>query len=334
MKILAVNDYPLDLNNKFSKRNPSQHCWGMDYFVKRGNIVDTQIFLCKYNNRLMILIDRFLFNLKILFLSWNYDAVIAFNSPFIDFIGIFRMMHLTKAKVYTFIHHRGKDYQASKGFDKIFFISKDIMNQYKNNKRSQCVYMEWGPDIDFYDNIEKREQLNTKLSFISTGKTNRDFKLISNVFKDTDTSITIINNHEVSKDGKIIKTKENNPIYSKIISYSEMVQYMNDCDVSIIPIVPELASSSLCGLTSFIDALALGQPILMSDNTNISVDIDKLKIGLTYKAGDYENLKDKILYMKNNPQVVKEMGLNARKYAERHSYEEFCKVLYQAIISE
>ena len=113
-----------------------------------------------------------------------------------------------------------------------------------------------------------------------------------------------------------------------------MVQYMNDCDVSIIPIVPELASSSLCGLTSFIDALALGQPILMSDNTNISVDIDKLKIGLTYKAGDYENLKDKILYMKNNPQVVKEMGLNARKYAERHSYEEFCKVLYQAIISE
>jgi glycosyltransferase involved in cell wall biosynthesis len=76
----------------------------------------------------------------------------------------------------------------------------------------------------------------------------------------------------------------------------------------------------------------LGHPILMSDNTNISVDIDKLKIGLTYKAGDYDDLKDKILYMKNNPKIVKEMGVNARRYAEQHDYSKFCKVLYNEIV--
>jgi glycosyltransferase involved in cell wall biosynthesis len=336
MKILAINDYQLDLDRLNGDLNlrPSQHCWGMDYFIEKGHQVDTRIFLCKYSNRLLILLDRFIFNIKILILSWNYDAVIAFNSPFIDFMGLFKMLHLTKAKVYTFIHHCGKKYQASKGFDKIFFISKKIMKYYQDDGLTKCIYTEWGPDLDFYDRKKMEKRTNDKLSFISTGKTNRDFRIMKDVFKDTGTSITIINSHEILVDDKVILTKENNPIYKYIINPVKMHEYMNNCDVTIIPIISNLSSRSLCGLTSFLDALALGQPILMSDNTNISVDIDKLKIGLTYKAGDYNDLKAKILYLKNNPQVVKEMGINARKYAEKHDYSKFCKVLYNAIVLE
>jgi glycosyltransferase involved in cell wall biosynthesis len=337
MKILAINDYQLDVDRLNGDQNlrPSQHCWGMDYFIKKGHQVDVKIFLCKYNNRFLILLDRFIFNIKILILSWRYDAVIAFNSPFIDFMGLFKMLHLTKAKVYTFIHHRGKKYQASKGFDKIFFISKKIMKYYQDDGLTKCLYTEWGPDLDSYESSRKMTTPNNeKLRFISTGKTNRDFKIMKDVFKDTGTSITIINSHEILIDDKVILTKENNPIYKYIINPVKMHEYMNNCDVTIIPIIPNISSSSLCGLTSFLDALALGQPILMSDNTNISVDIDTLKIGLTYKAGDYDDLKAKILYMKENPELLKEMGINARKYAEQHDYSAFCRVLYNAIVPE
>lgn len=36
----------------------------------------------------------------------------------------------------------------------------------------------------------------------------------------------------------------------------------------------------------------MGHCILMSDNTNISVDVEGNKMGLLYKAGDEEALKD------------------------------------------
>ena len=38
--------------------------------------------------------------------------------------------------------------------------------------------------------------------------------------------------------------------------------------------------------------------------------------------------------MKNNPEIIKKMGDNARKYAEQHDYIAFCKTLYNAIVIE
>ena len=75
----------------------------------------------------------------------------------------------------------------------------------------------------------------------------------------------------------------------------------------------------------------MGHCFLMSDNTNISVDVEGNKMGLLYKAGDEEDLKEKILFLSSHPELTREYGRNARKYAEKHSYQHYCEKLYQLI---
>lgn len=111
------------------------------------------------------------------------------------------------------------------------------------------------------------------------------------------------------------------------IPYHELLKCMAQSSISLIPINADRPKTYLCGLTSFLDALALGQSIIMSDNTNISVDIEALGIGLVYKAGDETDLISKIEYMRTHPKYTQECGINARKYVEKCSYKEYCEQL-------
>lgn len=144
--------------------------------------------------------------------------------------------------------------------------------------------------------------------------------------------LTLINSQVIKVDGKVEKTS--NQAYGLITDYPTMVKYMLKTDVAVIPVKKSPNNSgTLCGLTSFLDALGLGKAIIMSDNTNIDVDIEQNQMGLYYKAGDVEDLKKKMQYCEDNPDVVRDFGRHSRIYGETHSYEHYCKQLEEVIMS-
>ena len=88
----------------------------------------------------------------------------------------------------------------------------------------------------------------------------------------------------------------------------------------------------LIGLTSFNDAIALGKPFLMSDNSRIGVDIDSLKLGRTYKAGDISSFKESAEYLLSlSDSEYNEMSENCRKFAEENSYDRFKSKIHSII---
>lgn len=332
MKILLINNYELEAYIRASKedRTPCNHNWGADYLIEKGEDVDILLFRSRFSNRIGIILNRIWFNLKLLFKASRYDVVVSFFTPVVDFLAFFRKLGFCrKLRLYTLTHHRVKTWQLKGKHNMILFISEHIMNAYKDKISTPLEYVEWGPDIPFYREYKNINERNGDVKFITAGKTNRDDSIVENVCSQLCVSLTVLNSNVVKKNGVVIKTDDHK--WGNIVSYHEMLEYMSGCDVSIIPVVKSLPSSILCGLTSFDDAIAMGHCILMSDNTNISVDVEGNKMGLLYKAGDDEDLKEKILFLSSHPELTREYGRNARKYAEEHSYQHYCEKLYQMI---
>lgn len=333
MKILAINNYSLEKCLKDSKNlnGPAHHNWGCDYFIQNGHKVEVMCF--KNSGGIKNKILNLFFCLQNIKYFNQFDIIIAFANPIIGWCALLKRFGIIKSHLYTFVHHSHHHMELWNGYDEIFFLSKQVMEITKKKYPKlahKMTYIEWGPDLTFYEStyLNILENKNKKMCLISNGKTSRDLNLITNACNKINIPLIIITDQVSGSSQAIVSGIKG----KNAISYHDLLQYMRKSSISIIPIAKERSKNSLYGLTSFLDALALGHPIIMSDNTNISVDIEKLKIGLIYKAGDESDFINKIMYMIEHPDYMKECSINARNYAENHSYNEYCQTLEKLII--
>ncbi|MBD3413070.1 MAG: glycosyltransferase [Candidatus Aminicenantes bacterium] len=67
-----------------------------------------------------------------------------------------------------------------------------------------------------------------------------------------------------------------------------------------------------------LESFALGKPVIGSRIGGIPELVMDEKTGFTFKPGDAQDLRDKILYLTKNPVRIKQMGRHSRQWAERH----------------
>lgn len=319
MKILAINNYDLEWAYKKSGEVPMHQTWGVDYMRELGHQVDTTIF-CGGGK-----IKFLKFNLALLRKVHKYDVVISFFSPCIYVLAYLKRLGIVKAKLYTFVHHHSRQMYLPKSFDGLIYLSKSIKEMDdKQYHLANSYLIDWNPQLDFYDETyqnmqESADKRYRNPIFISTGKSSRNHPLLVKACNDLHCKAIVFDKaiaddefvtHEMSSD-----------------SYLHMLKKMSQCAINVVPCKNRGNNTSLCGLTSVIDGLALGMPLLMSDNTNISFDIEKEGFGVYYKADDLDDLKSKMQYVVSNPERLKSMGLKARQFAMRHDYKDYCKRL-------
>ena len=86
------------------------------------------------------------------------------------------------------------------------------------------------------------------------------------------------------------------------------------------------------GLTTLVEAFALGIPVICSRNPNFEIDIDKEGIGITVEYGDVQGWTDAIRYIADHPEEARRMGNNARKLAEeRFNLEIFSREIAESL---
>ena len=77
-------------------------------------------------------------------------------------------------------------------------------------------------------------------------------------------------------------------------------------------------SNYTVGLTTVVEALALGLPILCTRNLQMPMDIETEGCGFWIEVGDVEGWKEKLLYITNHPEEARAMGKRGRALAERY----------------
>ena len=269
---------------------------------------------------------------EILFCRKKYDALYATSFRGIELIIFLRALGLYRKPIIIWHHtavttstNRYKELLSRffyKGIDKMFFFSRKLINDsLKNVKAPQhkLKLVHWGPDLAFYDHLKEELSVTHPEGFISTGKENRDIKSLLKAFSETDYPLDVY-----------IAESCGNLNYKNIIGQFVLPDHIHvHFTEGIIPyelarivaqkscvVIPCLEYPYTVGLTTLVEAFALGIPVICSRNPNFEMDIDKEKIGITVAYNDVEGWINAIRYISEHPEEAKEMGRNARKLAE------------------
>jgi len=70
---------------------------------------------------------------------------------------------------------------------------------------------------------------------------------------------------------------------------------------------------------SVLEAMSYGLCVIASDIGGIPEQIEHMKTGMLFKAGDKKDFEEKLNYLLKNPKEIKRMGRNARRYVQRNN---------------
>lgn len=331
-KLLYINNYHCTTVRQ--KGYPNNHLWGADALTNHFDVTCATVpdSIIRWNFKGAGFIDNFLKSLILLITYYRYPIVYAACGDLTEAFALANILHLGKRKLFQIKHHGGKKLLFSKGYTKILFISPIVADLYPKVSNKETI--SWGGDDEFVRVWGKLSSL--RYDFISAGKSSRDHDCMIKAASSLDKGLSIIVTDVYEKtniDNKIkiisgTKSSENSTSDIDVFSMYSESKFI------VIPISKRSVKTqySLSGLTSFVDAAACGKPVLVSDNTNMGIDVEMLGIGLTYKAGDANDMAAKMERLMNlSDSEYNNMCANMRKYSETHNYNVFCNKIVKII---
>ncbi len=270
---------------------------------------------------------------KILSCSQSYDAVYAVTHTGLELLIFMRALGLFRKPIVIW-HHTAVVVPESpirrwgsalfyKGIDKMFFFSENLLSKSlktKKLKKENAFVVHWGADLVFYDRLIAKRQ--TSSHFVSTGRENRDFITLIRAFSQLTESCDIyttrfggrVNDYELLVQKEIGVLKENIHFHIVDSTHLEMAKKTNNAFAVLICC---LDFPYTVGLTSLVEALALGLPIIATDNPTFPIDIEQEQIGAKVAYGNVNGWVKAIRNLSAYPEEAKRLGKNARSLAER-----------------
>lgn len=117
----------------------------------------------------------------------------------------------------------------------------------------------------------------------------------------------------------LVENPPKNLIFTGIISRDELVDYVNICNLFLLPSYDELFPMSI------LEAFSCGAPVLVRD-----LELYRAIIDGYYLAGkDYEELDEQIKYLVNHPEVLEEYKQKSNEASEEYSEEHLTQIWKQ-----
>lgn len=240
---------------------------------------------------------------------WHHQPIVKAKSP------------LREAMARVFYH----------GFDELLFFSQKIINDSLRSVKAPRGHMhvvDWGADLEFYDRLIAAEGLRSERGgFVSTGKERRDMPTLVTAFNQTTLPLDIYIcretngfSYERQLDG--LEKKPNVRVH--YISGDVMRAMAVNVYKSLCAVICCQETNYTVGLTTLVEAMALGIPVICSRNPQMPVDIDGEGMGLTVDYGDVNGWVEAIKFMGYHPDKAVQMGRNGRKVAETKLNEKIC----------
>lgn len=328
MKVLFVNNYSMEYVYRacVEKSMPCHHLWGANLLGKFG--IDVEILpFSKYpflkrqvNHRgLHGDLDQ---QLQIL-LRRDYDAVYCGAQDVTNILVYLRAIGLFKP-IISIIHH--PLYMVSKvkrdlsivkilrrlyvrGTDRLVCLNqhtKKFMERNLGVSDAQSPVIHWGTDLSFYNVSSRFDSL-----IVSAGTCFRDYSTLCKALQEVKIETRIFSGGKYLPELPVPRY-----VYfaKQYIGYNELLSWY---DRALFIAIPLIKKTTLVGLSSLLDAMAVGKPVVMTRNPCIDIDIEKEGIGIWVEPGDIMGWRKAIKYFVDNPNQAKAMGQKGRDLCER-----------------
>lgn len=329
-RVLVVNNYPLAgvWQEVKDGQTPDQYLYGINYFHQRNYQVELidfahDPFLAKIQNtyarlRLPLPIGDLEQQSRVL-ASRDADLIYAPCQTQTYLLSYMRALGLLRTPIVCVAHQplnvgllaavREPFVRLTvNGYD-AFPAMSEALSKSINRRGQKSEPLTWGPDSNFYpQNISNGETI------VAAGRTGRDFKLFSRAALKAHASTHIVClNSSYSESLKNDSVEVTVSPDDKFMPYPELVKIYAEARALAIPLY---SADHLNGLSSLVDALAMGKPIIMTRNPYIDVDIEGLGIGRFVEPNDEDGWVEAIRFFKDNPEEAFQMGKRGRSLVD------------------
>lgn len=280
--------------------------------------------------------------------SRSIDAVYATHYKGLELIVLLRALGLFRKPIIVWHHQpvitprsRLREWGGRlfyRGLDRMIFFSQKLVDDSLHSpkaRRERMVVGHWGADLDFYDRIRT---CRSRRGFISTGKEQRDQATLVNAFNAAGCRLTVYVG--INKDPSV--PNPNLEAFEKLrpADNVEVKKIMGLLPYELAVEVDKAACVCVCckptrytaGLTTVVEALALGLPVICSRNPQIPVDFDADGCGVSVAYHDVEGWARAAAYIESNPDIAIEMGRRGRELAESKFNDRQCAREVAAVI--
>lgn len=106
-------------------------------------------------------------------------------------------------------------------------------------------------------------------------------------------------------------------VNDEFIDGHKFYQVLAGCRAIAVPLT-KLGVTHLAGLTSLLDTMGMGKPIIMTRNSCIDIDIEAEGIGFWVELGDVTGWVKAMQWFEANPDSALAMGKKARELVDSH----------------
>jgi glycosyltransferase involved in cell wall biosynthesis len=337
MRVLFLNNYPMEEVFKLWKerRFPGHHLWGITELERLGFEVDILAYetfperflydrlLGRRRTRLNVGLGQQIRALC----RGRYDVVYSGCQYHTWLLAHLRSRGLFRKPIVAILHHPLAKSQITNDFvnghDRLICLSNGVKNSVLSSgldfDRSKLRKLQWGVDLNFYSRWRTglgKNWIETR-KVVSAGISNRDHDVLAQAVIGLNCEVNIY----CSKDSR--PTTEPLPENVSVsyrpnteipICYPNLVSVYEETFVICIPL---RRVDFLSGLTSLMDALALGRPVIMTRNRYVDIDIEALGFGLWIEPGDVLGWRLAISTLLENPALALEMGEKAAELGKQ-----------------
>ena len=271
--------------------------------------------------------DMFVATWKVLTCRKHYDVLYATHTLGIEPIILLRALRLYRRPIIAWHHQpivKAKNPLREalarlfyRGIDHMIFFSEKLMQDSLLSKKadpSRMSMVHWGADLDYYDNLQN-DGLHP-IQFISTGKELRDFETLLKAFQETGLPLTLYAEKKRKAYFEALHPTENIELHygDRPIPHEIALKVAQSRCVCICC----QKSNYTVGLTTVVEALALGLPILCTHNPQMPIDIEAEGCGFWIEAKDVEGWKERLCYIADHAEEAQMMGRKGRALAEQY----------------
>ncbi len=331
MKVYFYHTQDLNMIQKRWKEGhfPAHFLYGATHLPKYG--VDVVMHKHKaINNRFQLMLYV---TWRVLTCREHIDAIYATHFNGLELLIFLRALHLYPKPIIIWHHQPIVKADSGlremiahlfyKGIDHMFFFSdKLIAESLKSSKAHEsCMQVcHWGADLDSYDRLKKEFPVDKHEGFISTGKEKRDMPTLIRAFSATGQELNIYIAYNACGDNYLEILNDLRPSANIHINFikglipNELAQkvWASKCVV-----ICCQETNYTVGLTTLVEALALGLPVIATRNDTYPFDIEKEGVGIVVPYYDSVAWEKAIRFIVSHPEEAEKMGQKARELADK-----------------
>ena len=280
----------------------------------------------------------------------DIDAVYATHYKFLELVIFLRALGLFRKPIVIWHHQpiitprrKWREWLGRlfyRGIDDMFFFSQKLYDDSLKSAKARRDRMHvghWGADLDFYDRIMAECQTESHEGFISTGRERRDMRTLVSAFNEAGAPLDIYLNKSncgIDYERMFKEMKVNDNVRVHFMSGYQQANLSTTVSRSACVVICCMETKYTVGLTTVVEALALGLPVICSRNPQIPVDFDKEGCGISVPYYDKDGWVKAVEYIARHPEEARRMGERGRKLAEKVYNDKACAAEVAQVIKD